>query len=406
MKGRGDMVKSTRQISLGVALVAAALILAGTTLNQSRKEGEPLFTGEGKISLQTLWSQYKQRYWESERGRTIDPQRDNITTSEGQSYTMLRAVWMDDRPTFDTTWNWTMRNLQRSDKLFSWQWGTKADGSHGVLTDQGGQNSATDGDSDIAFALAMAAQKWQEPRYRDSAKGIIQALWEHEVVMIAGKPYLTANNLEKTSTSPAILVNPSYLAPYAYRTFSTIDPSHDWDSLVSSSYELLREASQAHLNVGQSAGLPPNWVALDRKSGELRASDNPQHDTDFGFDAFRTVWRVALDWHWYRDQDAHDTLADFGFLRDQWNEKGKLAAIYTHNGRPKADYAVPALYGSTLGYFQALEPKLAQAIYTSQFLDQYSSGTGWKQPLNYYDDNWAWFGIGLYQDQLPNLADG
>jgi hypothetical protein len=28
----------------------------------------------------------------------------------------------------------------------------------------------------------------------------------------------------------------------------------------------------------------------------------------------------------------------------------------------------------------------------------------WKITLGYYDDNWAWFGIALYNNLLPNLA--
>src|SRR3989344_1629933 len=28
----------------------------------------------------------------------------------------------------------------------------------------------------------------------------------------------------------------------------------------------------------------------------------------------------------------------------------------------------------------------------------------WAMPLSYYADNWTWFGIALYNRQLPNLA--
>ena len=55
--------------------------------------------------LEALWENYKEEYIEDSSFRTLDKQRDNITTSEGQSYAMLRAVWQDDKQTFDKSWN-------------------------------------------------------------------------------------------------------------------------------------------------------------------------------------------------------------------------------------------------------------------------------------------------------------
>ncbi|MBI2030558.1 hypothetical protein HYT05_02970, partial [Candidatus Kaiserbacteria bacterium] len=30
----------------------------------------------------------------------------------------------------------------------------------------------------------------------------------------------------------------------------------------------------------------------------------------------------------------------------------------------------------------------------------------WRAPLSYYDANWVWFGMALYNDQLPDLSLG
>ena len=115
--------------------------------------------------LNALWQDYKKEYVENGTFRTIDRDRNNVTTSEGQSYTMLRAVWVGDKPTFDGAWGWTRTNLARpNDHLFSWLYGKKADGTYGILTDQGGNNTASDADSDIALALVMAYSRWQDPR--------------------------------------------------------------------------------------------------------------------------------------------------------------------------------------------------------------------------------------------------
>jgi hypothetical protein len=86
------------------------------------------------------WYTYKLEGLEPGTGRTIDRSRGNITTSEGESYTMLRAVWMDDKPTFDTSWQWTKDNLHRPhDQLFAWLFGERPDGTYGVLTARAGR---------------------------------------------------------------------------------------------------------------------------------------------------------------------------------------------------------------------------------------------------------------------------
>ena len=49
--------------------------------------------------LVAAWSGYKLHFIQAD-GRVVDPEGAHGSTSEGQSYAMLRAVWMDDRATF------------------------------------------------------------------------------------------------------------------------------------------------------------------------------------------------------------------------------------------------------------------------------------------------------------------
>src|SRR5437868_4145132 len=73
--------------------------------------------------LQNIWSNYKKTYVDAS-GKTTDPtstQGNDVTTSEGQSYTMLRAVWLGDKDTFDKSFTWTQHNMQeKNGYLFSW----------------------------------------------------------------------------------------------------------------------------------------------------------------------------------------------------------------------------------------------------------------------------------------------
>jgi endoglucanase len=355
--------------------------------------------------LEGTWNSYKQEYWEAETGRTLDKQQNDITTSEGQSYTMLRSVWMSDKATFDTSWDWTKEQLQREDNLFSWRWGQRADGSYGVLTDVGGQNAASDAEVDIALALLMAAGRWQQESYLNEAKTLIDAIWEHEVVEVQGKPYLTSNNLEKYSQSP-IVMNPSYFAPYAFREFAKADTDHDWMAVVDSSYEFLNRSIDAPLDKSESAGLPPDWVLMDRNTGELSAPTTANLTTNYSYDAMRVAWRLAMDYEWNQEPRAKETLEKMSFLGEEWENNQLIYSTYSHGGEALSQDEVAETYGTTLGYFDVVNPDQANEVYEQKIKTLYDQNTNaWKEPLTYYASNWVWFGIGLQEGQLTNLVE-
>jgi endoglucanase len=356
--------------------------------------------------LADLWRVYTDTYLEDGSNRTIDRQSDDVTTSEGQSYTMLRAVWMDDLSTFTDSWQWTKDNLQRDDRLMAWKFGLLADGSYGIQTDAGGANTATDADVDIAYALLMAYSRWKEDDFLYDALPIVSSIWEREVVEVDGAPVLVANDLERDDPRE-VLVNPSYIAPYAYRVFAEVDPdeTHDWTGLVDNSYALLQRLAAEPLDAGRSAGLPPDWVTLDRRTGELSAVDDEALTTRYSFDALRTPWRLALDARWYGDPRARQLLEQESLLAEQWTAEGRLAAAYGRDGTPAADYESPAMYGGAMGYFTVVRPELAEQVYTAELLPLHDPDTGGLTgPLGYYDSNWVWFGMALYLDQLPDLT--
>lgn len=389
-----------KYFGIGLLAVGAILLLTLAYRNSSRRYVSPLFSPTA--TLANLWNGYRTDYIEPNTFRTLDRQQDNITTSEGQSYTMLRAVWQDDRATFDGAWQWTKDNLQHSeDALFSWLFGQRTDGTYGVLTERGGQNAASDADADIALALLFAAARWNEPQYRTEATQIIQSIWEREVLLVGNTPYLAANDIERLSPGPYVM-NPSYCAPYAYRIFAEVDPAHPWLTLVDSCYELLERSMQAPLDAATSVGLPPNWVLLgtDRSILPPRA---PQ-TTDFGYDAIRTPFRLALDHYWFAEPRVAQLLGRMSYLSRQWQEHTMLAAVYAHDGTPKEQFEVPAVYGGTIGYFRIADPESAEAVFRLKLQSLYNPDTmRWKQPLSYYDANLAWFGIALYYNSLPNL---
>jgi len=357
--------------------------------------------------LSALWSNYKKVYIQEPDGRTIDPGRNNQTTSEGQSYTMLRAVWMGDKETFDASWAWTRETLWRNDHVFSWLFGERADGTYGVLSDEGGTTSASDADVDIALSLVFAYARWQDPAYLSAASSTIVGIWNADVITIQGVPYLSADSLEKTSTNEWAAINPSYLSPAAFRIFAAIDPAHPWMEVVDSSYVILERSMSSALDKGTSTGLPPDWIRMHKKTGAIEALYTDNNTTDFGYNALRVPWRLALDWQWFHDSRDEALLKKFSFLSEQWKSKGSLAAIYTHDGltAENADYESSAMYGGTIGYFMVADPVLAPIVYERKLESLFNPDNNtWQGYLSYYDDNWAWFGIALYNHLLPNIA--
>src|SRR5215472_3824549 len=55
--------------------------------------------------LKESWTAYKNRFVQAD-GRVIDLKAEGVSTSEGQSYAMLRAVWVGDQQSFDRILEW------------------------------------------------------------------------------------------------------------------------------------------------------------------------------------------------------------------------------------------------------------------------------------------------------------
>jgi endoglucanase len=397
-------MKNNRLTAVGGILIILAIILFGLLWYRNRPgAGVPLVFST-RAMVDSLWQKYKTTYVEEGTFRTINKQQDNVTTSEGQSYTMFRAVMMDDQATFDGAYQWTKDNLWRDeDRLFSWLFGKDTDGEFRVLKAQGGYNSASDADIDIALSLIFAYNRWKKDEYKGDALAILKDIWDKEVVEINGVPYLAANNVEKFM-SQKVIVNPSYFAPYAFRIFAEVDPDRDWMALVDSSYAVLNEVTSSSLDKSSSAGLPPDWVVIDKKTGEISATGISHLTTNYSFDAIRVPWRIAVDYVWNHEPRAKEYLDKLSFLTKEWEAKGKIAGTYSHDGKVLSDAEIPAVYGTVIGYFMVSDPKNAEVIYNQKLKSLYNPDTNsWKRLLSYYDDNWTWFGIGLYNNLIKPI---
>jgi len=352
-------------------------------------------------TLASSWIRYKEQFVDN--GRVIDHSQGGITTSEGQSYGMLRAVWVDDKQAFDEIWQWTKTNLKRpNDDLFGWRWGQKSDDSYGFM-DEGGINTASDGDTDIALALIFASKRWNDDRYIDEVRPVLEDIWKLEVDQAQGKNYLVAGNWAKGGDK--LILNPSYFAPYAWRIFADVDKAWDWNSLIDPAYEVLNNSGKEKLNRGYAVGLPPNWVALNKANGQLESPSFPGLNTDYSFDAIRTPFRIALDYKWFNEPRALDYLTNsYKHLNEYYLKNNRLPTTFAHDGADIDHNENPSMYATSLGYFSLVHPETASKIYQDKIIKLYSGDKDTFNPdLPYYEQNWLWFGTALHNDFLVNL---
>ncbi len=382
---------------LGIIFLIISIALLAFTFYRTSSHYNQTEQFSGYTTLTSSWEKYKEKFINSD-GRVIDYSQNSITTSEGQSYALLRAVWSDDKQTFDKVWNWTKADMKRpDDSLLTWRWGKRGDGTYGAL-ENGGDNSASDADTDIALALVFAANRWNEKSYLVQAKMIIHDIWKKETATAYGKRYLVAGNW--ASDQQRIIVNPSYFAPYAWKIFAKVD-NNDWNSLVSPAYTLLDTSSKNKLDADHAVGLAPDWVAIDKKTGELSATNLQNLTTNYSYDAVRIPWRISLDYIWNKDPRAKAYLDSLSIIDKLYKKDGKLYAAYTHNGTPVQTYESPTAYGAGMGYFIVEKPEVAKEIYQDKILKLYSNDQNtFRDDIGYYEQNWLWFGAALYNNQI------
>jgi endoglucanase len=344
--------------------------------------------------LSESWAAYQQRFIQGD-GRVIDREAEDRSISEGQAYALLRAVLVDDAATFAKTLEWSENNLVRKsqglgrDRLWAWKWGKKPDNQWGILDG----NFASDADIDAAVALILAARRWNQPEYLTLAKTKLQDLWEFSTIVPKGsdRRYLLPGPKEAFASQPSIVdLNPSYLAPYAFRLFAQVDPDRDWLSLVDSSYEVLAESAKL-----SAVGLPSDWVSLDVGSGKFspirrRAS---HLKTQYGFDAYRVWWRVSLDVAWFGSNQAIDFLQNhLQYPSELWQSQQKIPAEIDLQGKALVEYEATSQYAMLYSAMLFTNPNTAQEIWERKLKPQYRQGF-WDNDTAYYTQNLVWLGL-------------
>jgi endoglucanase len=386
--------------------------------------------------LSASWQSYR-RHFINPEGQVKLPEQGGGTISEAQAYALLRAVWAGDRPTFVRVYGWTQQHLSRApkygDHLLSWRWGRLADGSWGVRD----SNTATDADLDYALALILAHRRgWEappgRPGYLEESRQVQAAILDKEVVRLPKRELLlTPGNWHEPA--PPYLVNPSYFSPAAYRLFAQTDTGQwrlaeetaaspqspspvmgkdwgegkaavaAWHELYRASYAFLEEVSN-RLEDRRGVGLFPDWYRVDASGASSAA---PGKDTDFGWEAVRVPFRLALDALWFHENQATRLIKDkfLPFFQGQWQAHHRLRAVYHYDGTPAVDYESPVLYAGVLaGALAAGDQNFAREMVQKilSFYREDGNRAFFETSDHYYANNWAWLGLALYAGLITN----
>lgn len=348
--------------------------------------------------LAQSWAAYRQRFIQAD-GRVIDWEQGGRTVSEGQAYAMLRAVFADDPTTFAQTLQWAEDNLRRVDpesgnqpvdSLWAWKWGQTDLGSWEILD----INFASDADLDAITALILASRRWDRPEYLALARTKLKDLWEFSTVtaLPTGQPqryFLPGPVAAFQPQPPVAYLNPSYLAPYAFRLFAQVDLERDWLSLVESSYEVLEQSTQL-----SAVNLPSDWVALNLTTGQFQSPPiRTRLRSTYSFDAYRVWWRIALDAVWFNEPRAKTFLQDhLGHLQTLWQTDQVLPARISLRGSATARYEATSQYAMLYPAFQVIDPTIAEEMWQQKLLPTYKAGI-WDNDSAYYAQNLAWLGL-------------
>jgi len=274
----------------GLAVVAvlvsstAVVAFAGSLLTGPRPA-----RGQAGEAERAAANHFLDRYLDPD-GRVVRRDQGGDSVSEGQAYAMLLAQAVGDRRRFDLAWEWARRNLQRPDALLAWRW------ADGRVQDP---MPAADADLDAAWALVLAADRFDDTALRREGLRMASAVLEHETIRVDGGASEDVVLVAGPWAREPRMVNPSYVSPGALAAMDRETDDPRWAATAATSRRLLTEL------VGADRPLPPDWSRLG-STGALEPVAAPGKEGTgegprYGLDAARLLPRLApCDGEWKR----------------------------------------------------------------------------------------------------------
>jgi endoglucanase len=324
------------------------------------------------------WERFKQFYLSAD-GRVIDASTPRlITVSEGQSYALTFALIANDPQAFERVLRWTQNNLAHGDlsrTLPAWQWGRDDEGAWRVLD----ENSASDADLWIAYALTQAGRLWRNSDYLSLGQAVSEQILRNEVALVPGLGTTLLPGPKGFVEQQTWRLNASYTPIQLLRSMKARSRNPLWEQLLASSPQVI---------VGSAPkGAASDWIGY-RTSGGFVA-DTATHGIG-SYDAIRVyLWAGMLapsDPLQKSLTHRFDPLVTLLSARAQPPETIEPDTLTTHGD-------------GQIGFSAALMPLLSLAK-ASAALNSYRSRVqsgALQNDQHYYSDVLSLFGMGWMQ---------
>lgn len=343
-----------------------------------------------------LWEAFKLSFIDA-RGRVVDHDAGERTTSEGQSYAMFFALAAGDKETFDRLLGWTEQNLAAGDlksHLPAWLWGRADDGSWRVLD----QNSASDADLWLSYTLLQASESWGSERYETLGRSLATRIAAEEVANIPGLGAMLlpgAHGFHPTRN--VYVLNASYLPLQLIWNLAAHLPEGPWSDIGFNVPKVL--------NGSAPNGWILDWIAYESGQGfETRSLSHKQAKASY--DAIRVyLWAGMLNDKAFRKANVLTSLSSgmVPYLREHpippaaVNEEGVVEQPLGNVGFSAA--MIPLL--------RNLGEDMSAAAQQRRMRAEWDASTGlYGKPGRYYDQCLALFATGWMNQRFSFDATG
>ena len=255
-----------------------------------------------------------------------------ICVSEGQGYGMVITAYMAGydsmaKTYFDGLYKWyTMHPSNINPLLMNWQ--------QGVGCISIGNDAATDGDLDIAYALLLADKQWGSSgkiNYLEKALNIINAIKQSEIYSLVNSTQLGdwANGdhqFEDDSRTSDFMFD-------HFRSFQKATSDATWNNILNECYNLV---DSMQTNYSPVTGLLPDFIE-DCDGIPHPAAPNFLEGAEDGFyyyNACRTPWHLGVDYLTSGDVRAKKAcdLMNTWLKNHTGNNINKIRSGYQLNG--------------------------------------------------------------------------
>jgi len=266
----------------------------------------------------------------------------NLTVSEGHGYGMMLAALMaghdpDAQTIFDGMYAYFAEHpTELHDHLMAWNQNT-------ACSDVDGQDSATDGDLDIAFALLLADKQWGSCGridYKAAALDVLADIFDGEVDATYSYTLLGDWSTPSEPSYYASTRSSDFMVDHFF-SFAMASGDSNWIHLCNSLYAVV---ASMQTNYSSGVGLVPDFIVNPATSPAPAAPGFLEGSTDgmYSYNACRVPWRLATDYVTNGDSRAKTALDKINsWIRTKTsNDPSAIGAGYKLNGDaiPGTDY--------------------------------------------------------------------